>query len=179
MADPILLAKRADLDTFLASYDPRTTPRYRSSSTDRTVLFGALANRDTATRLAIANRLLDDGAAVDVITKDGNLTLLHVLFSTHHRIEPELHLPLLRRLLDGGAPINVPCWKGGTELAMLVAMMMRDEDKAPMYELFFARPDLNPDVRVGRRPTVRETIERAGQNRPILYRMMQDWSRRQ
>lgn len=178
MANPIFLAEEADEQEFLAAYDPATTPTYRSEAAGDTVLFGALVNPDLDARVAIMNRLLDDGADPGIVTHSG-VTVLHVLL-TNDEFEPEQDAQLLRRLLAGGAPINRIDSKHGAPLAILFDNYMLEDDEAePLYEAFFERPDLNLDARgnMGLR-TVRESIEMAAQNRPLPHRMMLDYEKR-
>lgn len=178
MTNPILLAEEADEQEFLAAYDPATTPTYRSESVGETVLFGALYNPDPDARVAITNRLLDDGADPSVVTHSGT-TVLHILL-TNPDLETEGDAQLLRRLLAGKAPINRIDKKRGAPLAILFDNYMLEDDEAePLYEAFFERPDLDLDApgNMGLR-TVRESIEMAALKRPIPYRMMIDYDKR-
>lgn len=173
VADPILAAKRGDLETFLADYDPQTTPFFTSGSTGQTVLFGALANRDPATRVAMANRLLDDGADASVVTTSG-VTLLHVLLTQRDQ-DLQAEAPLLARLVEAGADINKPDPKRGAPLAILAASRIPDAEAEPMYRPFFARPDLDLDAPASQVRTVRELI--LGLNpdyRPRLQQLVRD-----
>lgn len=156
MTDPILAAKRMDYETFMAEYDPAVTPSFTSPSTGQTVLFGALANRDPVTRVAIATRLLDDGAAADVVTTSGT-SLLHVLF-TQRRHDVPAEAVVLQRLLDGGADVNHVDPRFGAPLAILVASHLPDEVLAPFYEVLFARPELDLDRPASQARTVRQAI---------------------
>ena len=156
MANPILLAKRCSVEEFLAEYDPEATPFFRSPSTRQTVLFGALANRDPAVRVVIANRLLDDGADPSVVTITG-VTLLHVLL-THREFDVPGDAALLQRLLDGGADVNRADRREGAPLAMLYRMPLGDEELVPFYEVMFARDDLDLDKPAAKGATVRETV---------------------
>jgi ankyrin repeat protein len=174
VADPILGAKRAaSLEAFLTDYDPEVTPRYSSPSTGQTALFGALANRDPQTRVAIANRLLDDGADASVVTTTGT-TLLHVLLGQRAH-DPAGEAALASRLLDGGADVNAADAKYGAPLAMLYNTSISDEEAVPLYEVFLARADLDLDARATSARTVREWImDAAPRNRPILQQMVRD-----
>lgn len=102
-----------------------------------TLLTLALMNNDTEQRVAIANRLLDDG--VDV--RHGSP--LHVLLgSNDHDFEAEV--PLLERLLDAGADVNEVIAKFGTPLESLAAKMrFSDAELRPFYDVLLARPDLD------------------------------------
>lgn len=178
MTNPILLAEEADEEEFLAAYDPAVTPTYQSETVGSTVLFGALSNLDPDARVAIANRLLDDGADPSVVTRNGT-TVLHVLLANPEP-GPEGDAHVLRRLLAGGAPINLIDSKRGAPLAILFDNYSLEDDEAePYYEAFFERPDLNLDApgNMGLR-TVRESIGMASENRPIPYRMMLDYDKR-
>jgi len=156
VANPILFAKKCSVEEFFAEYDPEVTPFFRSPSTRQTVLFGALANRDPAVRVVIANRLLDDGADPSVVTMTG-VTLLHVLL-THREFDVAGDAALLQRLLDGGADVNRADRREGAPLAMVYRMPLGDEEMVPFYEVMFARDDLDLDKPAAKRVTVRETI---------------------
>jgi len=178
MTNPIYLAEEADEQEFLAVYDPAVTPTYQSEAAGDTVLFGALFNPDPDARVAIANRLLDDGADPSIVTRSG-ATVLHVLL-TNPDLDAEGDAQVLRRLLAGGAPINRIDSKRGAPLAILFDNYTLEDDEAePLYEAFFERPDLDLDARgnMGLR-TVRESIEMAAEKRPIPYRMMIDYDKR-
>ncbi|WP_420114026.1 hypothetical protein [Pseudactinotalea sp.] len=174
MADPILGAKRAaSLEAFLENYDPAVTPTFASPSTGQTALFGALANRDPQTRVAIANRLLDDGADASVVTSSGT-TLLHVLLPQRAH-DPAAEAGLVTRLLDGGADVNAADAKLGAPLAMLYNTSIVDEDAVPLYQAFLARADLDLDARATQALSVRELIlEAAPRNRPILQQLVRE-----
>lgn len=133
------LAKRGSLEEFLAAYrdsdagDPELGPR---------LLADALANRDPATRVAIGNRLLDDGADASWSSPHGS-TMAHILLGqVKHDVAGEA--PLLQRLLDGGADINRVVPKHGTPLELIVDQFnLSEADLAPIYDVVFARPDLD------------------------------------
>ncbi|NYE38718.1 hypothetical protein F4692_003868 [Nocardioides cavernae] len=102
-----------------------------------TLLTLALSNKDTAQRVAMANRLLDDGADV---TKGQPL---HVLLGRNqHDFTAEA--PLLARMLDAGADVNEGHKKFGTPLETIAAKFkFSDADLAPFYDVLLARPDLD------------------------------------
>ncbi|MFC7359195.1 hypothetical protein [Nocardioides astragali] len=97
----------------------------------------ALTNKDTTQRVAIANRLLDDGADV----RDGRP--LHVLLGRNqHDFTAEA--PLLERMLDAGADVNEVTAKFGTPLETIAAKFkFSDVDLTPFYDVLLARPDLD------------------------------------
>ncbi|WP_219814649.1 hypothetical protein, partial [Rathayibacter rathayi] len=58
--------------------------------------------------MAIANRLLDDGADPSLVSTDGDrVNVLHVLWGRARDRDPEAEAALIARLLDGGADINL------------------------------------------------------------------------
>lgn len=175
MGDPILMAKRADLASFAAAYDPEVTPFFTSGSTGQTVLFGALANRDPQTRVAMANRLLDDSADASIVTTASGTTLLHVLLG-QRACDPIAEAPLLRRLLDGGADVNRIHPRDGAPLAMLLRRQgLSHDDRAPLYDVFFERPDLDLEKPASKVHTVREMIEKTAPRVPVLQRLLHDY----
>jgi ankyrin repeat protein len=108
------------------------------------LLLQSLGNNDVAARIAIADQLLDDGADPAAQYQDGDCAnTLHVLLGRGlHDFEAEV--PLLTRLLDGGADINKVIRKFGTPLETLAAQFkFSDETLAPFYDVLFARDDLD------------------------------------
>jgi hypothetical protein len=97
----------------------------------------ALTNKDTSQRVAIANRLLDDGADV----REGRP--LHVLLGRNqHDFAAEA--PLLERMLDAGADVNEVTAKFGTPLETIAAKFkFSDVELTPFYDVLLARPDLD------------------------------------
>lgn len=102
-----------------------------------TLLCLALTNKDTTQRVALANRLLDDGADA----REGRP--LHVLLGRNqHDFDAEA--PLLKRLLDAGADVNEVMAKFGTPLETIAAKFkFSDVDLAPFYDVLLAHPDLD------------------------------------
>lgn len=103
-----------------------------------TTLLGlALSNRDHLQRVALAHRLLDDGADV----RRGRP--LHVLLGrNNHDFDAEA--PLLTRMLDAGADVNEVDRKFGTPLETLAAKFkFSDVTLIPFYDVLLARPDLD------------------------------------
>jgi hypothetical protein len=97
----------------------------------------ALTNKDTTQRVAIANRLLDDGADV----RDGRP--LHVLLGRNqHDFKAEASL--LERMLDAGADVNEVIAKFGTPLETIAGKgKFNDIELTPFYDVLLARPDLD------------------------------------
>ncbi|MCP3421681.1 hypothetical protein [Nocardioides pinisoli] len=102
-----------------------------------TTLVLALTNSDTTQRVAIANRLLDDGA--DVSRRHP----LHVLLARNeHDFAAEA--PLVERLLDAGVDVNEVLPNDGTPLETLAARFkFSDVTLTPFYDVLLARPDLD------------------------------------
>lgn len=126
---------RGTLEDFLAVYQPSYITYDGFSS--GTLLELALRNTNLEGRVAIANRLLDDGADVTVGIP------LHVLVGgNHHDFVAEA--PLLERMLDMGADVNKVDRKVGTPLET-AAERFKYDDKTltPFYDAFLTRPDLD------------------------------------
>ncbi|WP_127821406.1 hypothetical protein [Rathayibacter rathayi] len=71
--------------------------------------------------MAIANRLLDDGADPSLVSTDGDrVNVLHVLWGRARDRDPEAEAALIARLLDGGADINLRSPRFGLPLTMLL-----------------------------------------------------------
>ena len=102
-----------------------------------TLLSLALTNADSPSRVAIAHKLLDDGADVRKATP-----LHRFLARNEHDFVAEA--PLLKRLLDAGADINEVDSKVGTPLETLAAKFkFSDATLTPFYDVILARPDLD------------------------------------
>lgn len=126
---------------FLADYEPSLATW--ADEDGSTLLMRALRNGDPASRVAIATRLLDDGADAGAAT-ESQVNALHVLLSaTAHDFIAEA--ALLARLLDEGADINADSGsRWGTPLQTLCrTLKFSDETLAPFYDVLFARPELD------------------------------------
>lgn len=139
MADLFFTTRRRSLEEFLAIYDPED-----ANLTDRrgsTLLHSALANKP-GIRAQIANRLLDDGADAAAVTGDG-ATTLHVLLG-RGQFDMDSDVPLLQRLLDGGADPNRSYDRFGTPLFTIARQLaFTDDDLAPVYDVLLADPRLD------------------------------------
>ena len=103
-----------------------------------TTLLGlALSHSDHVQRVALANRLLDDGADV----RRGH-PLHRLLGRNSHNFDAEA--PLLARMLDAGADVNEVDPKFGTPLETLAGKgKFSDVALTPFYDVLLARPDLD------------------------------------
>ena len=128
-------AARGSFEEFTAVYDPADKDMDFSGAS---LLGLALGNGDPAARVAIAGRLLDDGADP---TAHGNE--LHVLLgATAHDFDTEP--ALLKRMLDAGADVNRFLPRFGTPLETLAEVFkFSDETLAPFYDVLLAREDLD------------------------------------
>ena len=126
---------RGTLEQFLAVYEPAYVHYDGFSGT--TLLELALSNGNLEGRVAIANKLLDDGADVTVGIP------LHILVAgNNHDIEAEA--PLLERMLELGADVNKVTRKSGTPLeAAAERFKYSDKTLTPFYDVLLARPDLD------------------------------------
>lgn len=143
MADIEELVRKGTLEEFLEVYEPGDATAWRGYE-DITLLHRAAGNVDPASRVAIASRLLDDGADASAIAMREKFTVLHMLFAaSRHDFEAEA--PLLERLLDAGADINhVAGGNWGTPIQTLASNLKFSDDRlTPFYEVIFARPDLD------------------------------------
>lgn len=106
------------------------------------LLYEAVLNKDIDARLAIANRLLDDGVDVNEDVRGARVLNRYLAYRIH---DFDLEAPLLRRLLDEGADVMWVDPKGGTPLEMLAAQFRyTDETMMPFYEVVLSRPDFDP-----------------------------------
>ncbi|MCT1438912.1 hypothetical protein [Brachybacterium paraconglomeratum] len=117
----------------------------------RRALAGALRNPSPEDRVAIASLLLDHGSDPSVVIDDDNINVLHVLFSgsfREHNFRAEAKV--LKRLLDGGADINLRSPRFGLPLEALDSMAASDEHLKPFYDVVFARPDIDMSIIVNK-----------------------------
>lgn len=165
MASLIYVAEKGTYEDFLKEYVPEDATR--RSAGDRTLLFKSLANKDIKARVAITTRLLDDGA--DPSVESGGINALHVMFARPPH-DAKLEAPMLGRLLDGGADVNLVSKRFGPPLMCLITNDTAPEvDIVPFYDVFFSRPDLDlsvPSMRGGK--SVREFVLNTGWNLPLL-----------
>lgn len=162
---------------FFAVYQPYWA--IQSNPGHSSTLWGAIANDDPSARVAISNRLLDDGA--DPAFADGEgVNLIHILLNKHeHDFVAEA--PLLRRLLDGGADINQYGRKLGPPLMVLTTSpYMRDDELDPFYDVIYSRPDIDFTVRADAATpprSLRSRVERAHRLHPEMVRRMHDYEK--
>ncbi|MCZ4327684.1 hypothetical protein [Brachybacterium paraconglomeratum] len=110
-------------------------------------LGGALQNHSPEDRVAIADLLLDHGADPSVVIDDDNINVLHVLFSGSFRGHDfRAEAKVLKRLLDGGADINLKSPRFGLPLEMLDSMAASDQHLKPFYDVVFVRPDIDMSI---------------------------------
>ncbi|GGO57470.1 hypothetical protein GCM10012287_53430 [Streptomyces daqingensis] len=154
-------ARRGTYEEFLSRYEPGAARA--ADSTGRTLLHAALANGDLHARVAIAVRLLDDGADAAALSGAEGFTTLHVLLGRGKHDFPG-EAPLLERLLDGGADVNRAVERFGTPLHTAARQFaFTDAALAPFYDVLFARPDLGrvSKSRLGH-ATLRHALDLAG-----------------
>ncbi|ART70531.1 hypothetical protein BTO20_20090 [Mycobacterium dioxanotrophicus] len=152
-------AQRATYDEFLEEYSPDDAKRLWSGG--RPLLFKSVANRDVEARVAITMRLLDDGADPSVASE--GINVLHVLFDqrTH---DTSFEAPMLRRLIDGGADINLFSKRFGPPLAVLIQHGPSPETACvPFYDVIFDQPNLDLSSRY-----LRDLIFNSAWNLPLL-----------
>ncbi|WP_413452993.1 hypothetical protein AA0Y32_03615 [Georgenia phoenicis] len=128
---------------FLKLYEPELARSWVNPS-GQTLLHLALSHGKPEQRVAISNRLLDDGADPSTLALDEGLTTLHALFG-HNDHDFDAEALVLERLLEGGADINAVAGdRWGTPIQTLAAKgKFSDAQLAPFYDVIFARPDLD------------------------------------
>ena len=143
MVNVRLVARSGTEEEVLALYEPAMAASWTDGS-GRSFLHCVLANKDPQVRVALAERVLDDGADASQLTPEGRTTA-HVLLA-QKRHDPPTEAPLLQRLLDSGSDVNrvVVHKQAGTPLYTLAGQFkFTDEFFAPFYDVFFARDDLD------------------------------------
>lgn len=169
--NPYYSAMEDSFEEFLDQYDRELALTFRRPN-GSSVLIGAMRNGEPASRVRIANLLLDDGACASVVTTDDQINVLHVLFSgLAEEHDFELEAPLLRRLLEGGADINLWSPRFSVPVECLMSMPASDEELAPFYGVVFSWPgiDLGVVINKHRGTTLRDRL--FGTGRPDLPRL--------
>lgn len=177
MSDMESLSSDVSVAEFLDHYEPWMAASWRDSFGDP-LLRRALANHDPATRVVLANRLLDDGADASVVGDDGGTVAHSLLARVEH--DPVTEAALLERLFDGGADVNrrVGAKNLGTPLkALMRQFKFSDEFLAPFYDVIFSRDDLDLVAKDSRGISMLETIRRSGELRPGLLRRAEEYLR--
>ncbi|SIL61173.1 hypothetical protein [Mycobacteroides abscessus] len=159
MASLITESKRGSYEDFLKEYT--STDASFVDGGGRTLLFSSVANRDVEARVAITTRLLDDGA--DASIAPDNVNVLHVLFD-QRKHDPAYEAPMLRRLIEAGADVNLFSKRSGPPLAVLIQHGPSPESaRVPFYDVIFDQPDLDLSSRY-----LRDLIFNSAWNVPIL-----------
>lgn len=104
------------------------------------LLWRSVVNKDIDARIAISNQLIDDG--VDVAYEDDETNVLHVYFN-NRTFEPEKEAPLLRRLMKGGADLNLRTSNGETPIGLLLkrSVLLPNISMAPFFNVLLDFPE--------------------------------------
>lgn len=164
MPSLIHAAQRGSYEDFLQVYRPADA-EYRVAG-GATLLFKSVANTDIAARVAITTRLLDDGA--DPAVASGDLNVLHVLFGRPGH-DAELEAPMLRRLIEGGADVNLVSNRFGPPLIGLIENgPLPESERVPFYDVFFESPHLDLTVPAMRAKATLKDFILANSGLPLL-----------
>lgn len=171
---PIYAAEKSSYEGFLTEYSADMAPVLSSSG--KTLLFYSLANKSIDARIAITTRLLDDGADPSVTVRDTNV--LHTLFARPPH-DATREAPVLRRLIDGGADMNLVSKRFGPPLQCLIENGPAFEaEMTPFYDVFFSPSDLNLSVSTTNAgTTLREFIFNSAWTLPLLRERVIDYER--
>lgn len=160
--NPWYSAKGDPFDRFVAQYDRDVALDYKDSR-GGAVLLGAVRNPDPRERAQIAGLLLDDGADASYVSAGDKINALHVLLSnSFKRIDVEYDAPLLKRLIEAGADVNLRSPRFGRPIELLRRLPLPDEESFQLADAFFSSPDIDLEALVRRDPdySVRDVIER-------------------
>lgn len=156
---------------FMATYRPSDA---RGPEGHR--LLEVALGRESEVRVAMASRLLDDGANPALKDEEGMTTLHMSVGGYDHDFDAEA--PLLQRLLDGGADVNAAYKykQHGPALEAVASIFKFTEiELAPFYDVFMARPDLDPLKMSAYGHTVLSNIRRW--ERAVLAGRLEDYLR--
>ena len=141
--NPNIVARYGTYQEFLTVYQPSMAATWVDGRGD-TLLHEALSNNNRTERKAIARRLLDDGANAAAIGSSGRTTAQLLIARVTVDRRPDLEAPLLAALFDAGCNVNHVSPRDGTALLQLAGRFnMSDDELAPLYDVFLARPDLD------------------------------------
>ncbi|MFC7431785.1 MULTISPECIES: hypothetical protein [unclassified Agrococcus] len=107
----------------------------------------AFRNTDPVARVAIANRLLDDGADAAFVSDGYNA--LSLLFGQLEHL-PQEEAALIRRLIEGGLDVNFRSRRGERPIQQLTLISHPDADAVPMYDALLEAKDLDLDFDVSK-----------------------------
>lgn len=158
-----MAAWRGSYEDFLKEYTPADATKLFTDG--RPLLFKSVGNRDVQARIAITNRLLEDGADPSIVS--GGINVLHVLFDARTH-DTELEAPMLQRLIDGGADINQVSKRSGPPFAVFIEHgPIPETERIPFYDVIFNQPnlDLSAPCLQG---TLHDLIFNSAWNFPIL-----------
>ncbi|GAA4284749.1 hypothetical protein GCM10022261_22800 [Brevibacterium daeguense] len=128
MASVLYASRNGTYDEFVEQYD--------ASSADREkLLVSALTHPEPVHRVAIATRLLDDGADIVEAERRHGAVLLSLLPALRH--DSALEGPLVQRLVDGGADVNALERRGDRPINYVIRMSLPDEERGPFYRALF------------------------------------------
>ncbi len=149
---PTVAASEGTLDDFLQAIQEFPDIDWRED------LFEALDNENIESRIQIATWMLDHGVDPAWICPDEKINALHVLFSRRTNDIPA-EAPLLQRIIDGGADINLDNRRWGPPLNVLLENSeLEDNHLAPYYDVIFSTPGINWDIQVGPKATLKSWI---------------------
>ena len=151
-------ARARTFNQFAHCYEP-SWATWRHERDGTTTLLGAIVNRSPEDRAAIANLLLDDGADPALGDSDG-FTPLHSLLGSAN-LDPSVDIPLMRRLIDGGADLNRVARQVGSPLrALLTNMDLLDPETRAIFEAFLDYPGIEVLAKAKNGNTHLETARR-------------------
>lgn len=175
VGSPSQEASRGDYEEFVKFYDPSWV-NWSNDETGQTTLLGAMANKSPADRAAIANRLLDDGADPTLGDIEGFTPLHSLLGARNHDLA--LDIPLLKRLVAGGADLNGLANRVGTPLrALLTNRNLLFPDSKPLLETFLSYPGIDVLAVAANGNSHLETARRM--NIPWRTELLEDYLRRE
>lgn len=138
--NPYVWARHVPAESIDGEYDP-SWASWVDEATGHTALYGALGRAsEPEVRAALAHRLLDDGADVSATLADAAYNVLHVLLAGNNQ-DWTLTVPLLQRLLDGGADPNIASGRYGRALES-ISPKYDDDELAEVYDVLFSHPSL-------------------------------------
>ena len=168
------LAGNGSIDEFFKAYE-------WSDIDPSSLIVQAVTRPDPNSRVAIVNRLLDDGADASVVEGRDRVNSLHVLFGHwEDELDFELEADTLARLLDNGADINQHSPRFGYPMEALRMVAATDEDLAPFYDVIFSRDLLDLDVVINahRGSTLRDLLFGLPEGKSDLSRRAREYDRK-
>ncbi|MDO5092667.1 MAG: hypothetical protein Q4D79_04485 [Propionibacteriaceae bacterium] len=157
-------ARYDTLEEFIAAVERNPQIDWR-----RNLLPEALENEDLVARVQIATWMLDHGVDAEWVNSSDKANVLHIMFQERiHDFETEA--PVLQRILDAGADINLWSPKWGVPMQLLLENpRMSEPEVFPFYDVIFSHPGIDWNAYMGKTAGQRLNLANYVDSKPNVY----------